>query len=633
MKVVFLTISLLTVHLGLCQLTVKPILKNKTESDLRGRKGYRTKLVNPATLPFWDDFSITQNSPDSIRIWGNDTTLQWNHELSQDVFVNSTLAINPPSYRVATFDGLDVNGAFHTSPNPWADQLVSDTIDLQGRVNVVLSFYWQGGGNVELPEEGDSLRLQFYDPAIPEADKWLTQWAVDGSDIVNGRDTLFTQVAVPVEGRFLTQDFQFRFQSFGDKNGPFDAWHLDWIYLNENRNDDDLYYDGEININSDIELFINPFKAIPFNQINENDFISSISTSVMNLGPPGAIDGIGPSITNTLTITEIETGNVISSNTPLSFVDPVNFVVNFVNQNPLEITAVNRLNTFNLNLQDLTARDSVVIELKVTLVRENTGGSEVDFLDESIVDLRINDSITTRYLIHDHYAFDDGTAEFAIGTNINGGQVAAQFWLEEPDTLTHVDIYFPNIDPSSSGRQLTLKVFENLDGGDPVRSQQINIENGTEIDEFTRYQLQFPVLLTDTFFVAYQQNINEYIGVGFDRSNPEASKYIFENRSGQWERNESLSGAIMIRPVFTSSVLLPTNVQKVEALKVYPNPTSGILKIEGVYESISIVDFSGKKWMEEPSKPAHDLRGLSQGLYLLTIKKREGSQTLKIIKQ
>ena len=178
-KTVFV-ILFLVFQLGFSQLTIKPIIKINQIKTNRARTA-TVQDINPATLPFWDDFSITTDSPDSIRVWGSDTTLQWNYDLSKDVYVNATLAVNPPSYKVATFDGLNANGAFHAGSDiGLADQLVSDTIDLQGKANVVFSFYWQAGGNVEIPDEGDSLVLQFYSPNIETNEGWRTVWLKDG---------------------------------------------------------------------------------------------------------------------------------------------------------------------------------------------------------------------------------------------------------------------------------------------------------------------------------------------------------------------------------------------------------------------------------------------------------------------
>src|SRR5690606_4842121 len=92
------------------------------------------------TLPFIDDFSQNWHFP--------------NQNLWQDiqVYVNSNYPINPPSYGVATFDGLDSTGYPYdfSSSTSWgiADSLTSHPIDLTTiNDSVYLSFQYQPQGN------------------------------------------------------------------------------------------------------------------------------------------------------------------------------------------------------------------------------------------------------------------------------------------------------------------------------------------------------------------------------------------------------------------------------------------------------------------------------------------------------
>ena len=612
-KFVF-AIFVLAVQLGFTQLTIKPILK--PEQNTRARTA-ATQTVNPATLPFWDDFSITSDSPDSIRVWGNDTTLQWNYDLSKNVYVNATLAVNPPTYKVATFDGLDANGGFHAGSDiGLADQLVSDTIDLQGRANVVLSFYWQAGGHVEIPEEGDSLILQFYSPNIATNEGWRTVWSKDGGDLESDQDSVFTQVAVDVESIFLTDGFVFRFQSYGDKDGPFDAWHVDWIYLNENRQNDDFYY-LDRGLTGQLTSPIAPFKSMPIHQfkLNEAELTSSQFVQAFNL------DGQLQPTEYILVIRDLNNGNRVDS-LEYGDKDPL-----FANPDPLKVSIERFIELSGIDLSTIPDEDSINLLSEVYLE-----SSDDDFLDGTNINLRINDTIRTQYLLHNYLAYDDGTAEYAAGTNINGGQVAVKFWLEVPDTLSHVDIHFPNIAPVSNGSPLELRIFKDLDS-EPIKKQSISVINANELNQFTRYALSSPILLSDTFYLGYQQSKNDYIGVGFDRSNPQASQYIYENRSGQWEQNTRLTGALMIRPVFGKVDSLVLSADPVKKLKIYPNPITNYATIEGAYESISVIDFSGRKLLKQAAQRSHDFSNLKAGLYLLTIHRKEGDQTIKIIKK
>jgi hypothetical protein len=59
----------------------------------------RTKATE-LTLPFWDDFSFTVTERPDNSLWLD----------GANIWVNDGLGINPPSIRVATFDGTDGTG-------------------------------------------------------------------------------------------------------------------------------------------------------------------------------------------------------------------------------------------------------------------------------------------------------------------------------------------------------------------------------------------------------------------------------------------------------------------------------------------------------------------------------------------
>ncbi|MDE0472633.1 MAG: T9SS type A sorting domain-containing protein [Ekhidna sp.] len=605
---------------GVGQLTLKTIRKIENIKSRTSERSSSCQFMKN-TLPFWDDFSVTlDGTPDSARIWGMDTTRQWDLQNSRGVFVNSTLAINPPSYKVVTFDGLDSNGQFYGEEQGLTDQLVSDTLEL-GSYNetdeLYLSFYWQAGGNVEKPDEGDSLVLQLYDLSKNE---WETVWSMDGVQALT--DSIFYQEAIRLEQRFITDTAMFRFSSYGDQNGPFDAWHLDWIYLNKNRAGDNLFYQ-DVSVNTNISILFSPFRSVPVNHIDPTDLSISVEATSMNLNEEP--DRIGLNLDYTLEIVDFETKKSL-----FSAVELIEDLTTFFNANPLIIDAVGSVNYENIRLSDLPSGDSVIIEAVISIDTTN-----IKFLDDSPVNLRVNDTTRTQYLLQDFYAYDDGTAEYAAGTNILGGQVAVQYWVNQPDTLTHIDIYFPNIAPASDGRAITLRILNDLNNAGTRISQSVAINRTDKLNQFQRYQLDRSLVVSDTFFITYEQNVNEFIGIGFDRSNPEAAKYIFENSDDQWVRNERLRGAIMIRPVFKSGfeLVLGTTENEFDEHTIYPNPADAFLQVSGHYQKIEIRNLSGQLVFVQKKQEEHDLSTLDSGLYLVVIYGDSGVITRKLIKQ
>ncbi len=632
MRSLFLAILLLLSYCSSAQLRMKALNSS--------HRSYQA--IDKNTLPFWDDFSITNDgAPDALRIWNGDTTKQWNSVLSTGVYVNATLAINPPTYRVVTFDGLDNLGQFYGDGQGITDQLYSDTLDLSefSEANdIYLTFYWQAGGNVEKPDVGDSIRLQFYNPSADTANgrPWEKLWSKQGSD--NLATTTFTQEYFKIEQRFLTSSAIFRFQSFGDEDGPFDAWHLDYIYMDKNRTEEEIIENGydDAAFTNDVSSFLLPFSSMPVHQfLLNNDLIENQQTSLtyLNQLPPDPIteDSIlnlyGAEITYTLEILinsqflvdDREKSAGILSN-DLNFIDLTLGLTD--PNNPLELN--------ELDFTPLAQFDSVVLESTVYLLPNRVGTSVLD--EDGIIDLTINDTIRNQYLFHDFYSYDDGTAEYAVGVNERGDQVGVQFWVEEPDTLTHIDIYFPNIAPSSEGETLTLRIYKNLTDQFPMRSEPINITTGAEINEFTSYQLSRPLIVTDTFYITYEQDANQYIGVGFDRSNPEASQYIYENITDEWVRNERIQGALMIRPVFKKvedfTLGAPDETRKP---LVFPNPTHGIIKISSNYQWVHLRSISGQLLRSESMNDLHDFSEFAPGLYLLSIVNETETTTQKLV--
>ena len=256
--------------------------------------------------------------------------------------------------------------------------------------------------------------------------------------------------------------------------------------------------------------------------------------------------------------------------------------------------------------------------------------SDDTFLDGTFVDLRTNDKISKTFTLYNYLAYDDGASEYAVGVNSRGSQVAVQFWMQVPDTLTHVDIYFPNIAPLSEGEILNLLVYKSLETS-PVRTQSIKINTAQKINQFTRYTLNNPIIVSDTFYIAYEQNSNKYIGIGFDRNNATASQYIFENITGEWKRNTRLSGAIMIRPVFDSTSRSILSRELPVSLEVYPNPIKDELYITGEYESIVVLDLFGKEVFRENAQDIYYLGRLRKGIYMLRILRKEGMEHRKIV--
>ena len=133
------------------------IVKQRGKSVLKSSSSQvsYSKLLD---LPFFDDFARPGIFP-TRQLWAN-----------ENVYINNTFPINPPSLGVATFDALDANGKVYSNASVstfGADTLTSLPINFSNTPtqSFTLSFYVQPKGNGDMPEENDSLILEFYAPA------------------------------------------------------------------------------------------------------------------------------------------------------------------------------------------------------------------------------------------------------------------------------------------------------------------------------------------------------------------------------------------------------------------------------------------------------------------------------------
>lgn len=93
------------------------------------------------------------------------------------------------------------------------------------------------------------------------------------------------------------------------------------------------------------------------------------------------------------------------------------------------------------------------------------------------------------------------------------------------------------------------------------------------------------------------------------------------------------NGLVKITPSAPSSIV----ETEILGYAVYPNPTTGILKIHGLngfpIERLTILDLSGKVIRDFPLKNNIDISDLSSGLYLLEVQSKLGIQTSQVVKK
>ena len=555
----------------------------------------------PLSLPFWDDFSNANGTPDS-DLW----------ETGVDIYVNNPLAINAPSINVATFDGANAFGIPHNivpESQGAADSLISRPIDLasaSNRSSVFLSFFWQVKGYGEIPESTDSIRLQLLD----RDGVWQTVWSLTGGPSNVIEEFTFESIQI-TDPEYFHNNFKMKFQSFSSLSGIFDTWHIDYVYLNENR---------ATTRTLDRSVYMNPGPLFgPYYQIPSTGIPAAITT--VQRTTLNNLDNTVHPVDYQHTITNLNTGDIIASR---QFISSILL--------PNETRSV--IGISSIELPEIIEGDSIVIQSEFfyktgdrNLFEEVSPNGDTVFLD---IDLTRNDTVRSNYLIHDRYAYDDGSAEFAAGLNLDQGQLAIQFVTATQDTLSHIEVYFPAF-PESDGQPLDLIVWRDLEENGELTRQSYTVTTPNGRNDFDQVSLFPPVIVSDTFYIGYQQFTDQYIGLGLDKSNDVGDRAFF-NADRTWQQNTLIQGALMIRPVFSNvDALVLSTASKARSEKIYPNPSSGWVHFESPFDEVVVMDLAGKILERSYEGSRIDLRHLQKGIYLLKIRRNQRVTTQKLI--
>lgn len=557
------------------------------------------------TLPFIDDFSQQHYYPDASK-WENNY-----------VYINSSYPVNPPSYGVATFDGLDSTGYPYNFLVPTAhgiaDYLTSKVIDLTVVTDsVFLSFYYQPQGIGNLPQSNDSLRLDFFRKSDST---WVRKWAVPGSALAP-----FKKIMVAVDTSFHNDAFQFRFVNYATLSGNVDHWHLDYVYLNDNRNHADTVL-NDVAFTGDFYNMLNVFTAMPYTHYkldSTNNMATAINVEYKNNSDTTrfvfykyeVIEDNGNGAT-------IETYPSGTSSQPAPFYSSLN-----VSQ------AVNDMTNNDFYFPVDTAQTKVY-QIKNYFTLSN--GSILDFNQN-------NDVVYSYQVFSNFYSYDDGSAEAGYGVLGINSKLANQFSIKMSDTLIALDIYFNPVTYNLSAKTFKLKIWSSLNP-EIVLYEQVGYYNPiySFTNEFLKYNLDYPIYLpAGTYYFGYENITEDYLTVGYDLNNNNRTK-IYKNVVGVWE-NSSYDGTLMIHPIFKypdAIVSVNENVVNDGKINIYPNPSSGKIYFNNtsIHYEIHVFDMYGKIVFELP-KGNHkniDLSNLPNGIYLIKLSNENQSQIDKII--
>lgn len=573
----------------------------------------RVAVPTALTLPFFDDFS------------GNNQGLEPTKWLpSGGVLVNNSYSNNHPTLNIVTFDGLKADGRPYVFTNSFAegpvDTLTSQPINLAVYApadSVYMSFFWQNRSLGDLPNTNDSLRLQF----LTNGGIWQTVWTVKG-DV---EATNYQQVLLPIRARlYLHEQFQFRFQAFGRQSGQFDIWNIDYVYINKGRSANDKYY-RDLAVRKSVSPLLKRYRSMPLKQLlgtSTQDLADSLSTDVTYLFNNENFFDYTAILQNELT------GTILYQN------EQRNIRISGITDTTIPSVALQlKLN----NIKDKLQGDSIVLKASFRL----------STTDDNTLQRKMNDTISTRTVLSNYYAYDDGSAEAGAYLGKGFGRIAAQFINNKPDAVAGVRLNLLPMLTNLEGNPITIQIMDNNKGkpGNVIRSLYTKVSYANVINGFVEYAIE-PVAVKDTFYIGILQfTDSEPIILGLDNNSPQYSGKYFYNLSSEWinlstvANNQTFAaakGSLMMRPVMggiVKDVVLGTEYEEQNKyLAVYPNPSNGVIFWnDNSLKNVEIVDLQGKSvWKEKVNTSQLTVDTLNSGTYILLLSNERNTFVRKI---
>ena len=596
----------------LAQIEIYPIVKTNAFSGEHAVA--RTKEDTPISMPFWDDFSAPANTGE---LWS----------LYTSVWINQGMAIDAPTFNVATFDGLDASGIPYSSgPSQnldygFTDSLVSRKIKMTEvplfeRNSVFLSFYYQWSGNGEAPDANDFLVLELlnntgtWEPAV-----------ILQSDVDQEPDQFYPMTVRINQEDYYHDDFQFRFRSFGRRSGRYDTWNIDYVYLNKGRNETDL--DAGFPDRA-VFRFLSPlfgaYYAMPMNHFRTdpqgNTGLPSFGISNVSSIPQPM------NYTVNARITQFDNGSSSVQTQNVTSAEPVLPSVVGFEKRVIEMTK-------KPNFVPFVTADSLAVNYTLILVTGdsiNTGYEPIDF--------HINDTIRQDFVLKDYYSYDDGAAEYAAGLTQTGNQVAYRFIAQSKDTLNGVYVHYPYT-AGASATTVTFTVWDNQNGlpGGELVEELVPVQQSGNNEFVVRPFIQ-SVIVSDTFYIGWRQPATGRVQVGLDASN-DTGDQMYINTNGSWVQNTLVRGSLMIRPRFGPGDVITSAGEELKASPLYPNPSHGIFYTDRKITDMHIYSSTGQmvtfETEPEGDKTMVKVNNPSPGLYILRYKIGLTVRTEKII--
>jgi hypothetical protein len=517
---------------------------------------------------------------------------------SSHAHINRNMGVNPPSYGVMTFDGLDSVGMpYNFIPASYgiADEQLSVPFDLSTAGDSVwFTFFWQAQGYGNSPEPEDSIQLEFQ-----SAEKdWVRVWGKTGRTI--DADSAFIREDILIKDTLLlTEGFRFRFRNWSTLSGNVDHWNIDYIRIDADSVIRDIAMQSQ-----GLSIF-STISQIPFNQYSASIYtpdrirnrVRNLSQSSINVDYNFRVMDYAGTIFNTINV-----GNVDFNSNSVNSCNNCNQILNPLVGNSFSLPETTRCAKFSI----------------IHVVRNVSAESN-----------RSNDTLIYTQAFTDCYAYDDGSAEAAYGITSPYAQMAVRFDALRADTIKALRIYFNPVVEDARPYQFTIVIWNEDGNGKPGtelyrRSSTYNPSYGSGINGFIDYPIDgATVILSGKFFIGLEQISPLPLNVGLDRNTNFRSQQYYRS-AGTWYQTQ-FDGTWMIRPVFEScpfDVLdIKETYNKEQHFRFFPNPAASEVQLSLPSGDFNIEIFSvlGAKVLSGTFSDGNsiDISSLPAGLYFV----------------
>jgi hypothetical protein len=615
-----------------------------TKAISEGDKGYLKSSLRPISFntEFFEDFSSYYYSV----FPRND------HFTDRYAFINSAYPDSMISMGVATLDAYNEKGYPYYSLASGkvvpSDSLTSQPFNFAALPSgkVYFSFFYEPGGKGDPPEGiindipdvlgEDSLILEFY--SVQDTLWKRAYYTLDNSDTHK-----FKQVVVRVDSILLQDGFRFRFRNYtsmpsnyqeGQDLGMFsnaDQWHIDYIQMRV-ADSASMYILRDITVAKALLPSLKEYTSVPWQHYT----LAQSSTGGVRGNIPFLVRNFDPNYGNS-----------------------VHFHRHFkvVNLTREETTSERDMENSQAPFESLEYQDNFSTGINYieedSLARiEITGYIEPDV---EVIQPLVNDTVKRIEVYYDHYAYDDGTAEFGFGINGESEEFArfAQHYRvfhrgDTPDSLHAILIYFSKSMDSATLNYTYSVSIRNDNGSIPssenlFTSDTLSPDYSSRLNEFTRIEIDPPIPVSESFYVVINQ-IDGYLNIGYDINNDNLNKILVYTNQVWTNPYTMKPGSLMIRPSF-GKYTLPTEIEEkplnAEKFSIYPNPASDFLNFNfsenspGVHE-VQIFNIMGARLIHSTTDDRSiPVSSLNPGVYFVVITSPDSNfrQTAKFIKE